>query len=168
MKYILILLVVLIAVLYTKEGFVANNCGQYKSCNTCAIASGCSWCPAKNVCVYSKDLKSTDECNQMNVINSSFSCNVTNSPNKLDDTLYKNKIENRIPPPNVYITGKIQYTNEDVISTLNTINNNNKNLRYELPGMITSSLHNSIVPTIKDILVNNYKQGFTNQYSGPL
>jgi len=69
MKYIIILLGLLILIMmYTKEGFEEIDCGKYKDCKTCATESGCSWCPKTKSCVYTNELKSTDVCNQMNVI----------------------------------------------------------------------------------------------------
>lgn len=145
MKYFFItsLVLLLLAMLYTKEGFIGSDCTKLTSCKTCADTSGCSWCPKKNICIYSKNLKSTDECNQMNVINSSFSCDVKNKLTPaLDAIIYKNEIGNKIPPANVYTTGKVQYTNEDVISTLDNMKNDNKNLRFEVQGL-RSNLGNS-------------------------
>ena len=148
---VLLILLFILTVLYTtsrynqdvREGF--ETCVQYTNCKSCAGASGCSWCPKENRCIYSKSLKSTDKCNQMNVINSSFSCDIKNKiiptkPNKL----YENQIENKIPPPNVYMTGTVRYTNEDVISNINNMRNDIQRFRSELPSQIAAQCGNQM------------------------
>jgi len=75
----------------------------------------------------------------MNVINSSFRCDVKKITPALDTRIYKNVIGNKIPPANVYTTGKVLYTNEDVISTLDNMKNDNKNLRFEVKGLLGNS-----------------------------
>jgi hypothetical protein len=167
-----------IAVFYTqhtKEGFLNDYCQQFKDCNSCASASGCSWCPKAKSCLNSTTLKSTDkDCNQMNVINSNFSCQsemkdkipppfVETNDILYDWTLYKNKITDKIPPPNLYMAGKIKYSNEDVISNSNDVRNYITNLHTELPGIIASGVENNIKPMVKGILSENYYiQGFKN------
>lgn len=171
---ILIALVLLMLLTYnTKEGFIQDYCKQFSDCNTCAAASGCAWCPKAKACLTSTTLKSTDkECNQMNTVMSSFLCE-SNIDEKIppsevvsdnilyDWTLYKNKITDKIPPPNVYTTEKIQYSNEDIVSNVNDVRNDIKNLNTELPGIISSSVENNIKPMVKGILSDNYYiQGF--------
>lgn len=177
-KYFFMIAVVflMLAVIYTqntKEGFLNGYCQKYTDCNSCASASGCSWCPKAKVCVNSTTLKSTDkECNQMNVINSSFSCQseikdkippeaVVSDDIMYDWTLYKNKITDKIPPPNVYMAGEIKYSNEDVVSNANNVRNDIQNLHTELPGIVATSVETSIKPMVKGILSENYYiQGF--------
>ena len=136
--FVIALVLLILTMVYTTEGFELN-CGQYTDCKTCAVESGCSWCPKTTSCVYTSELKSTDVCNQMNVINASSQCDV-----KSTYDIYKNQIKNKIPPPNAYSTGEIKYTNEDVISTLDNMRNElnnmkteNKNLRADIPGMLS-------------------------------
>ena len=115
--------IVLILILFfskkQKEGFLNEYCQTYTDCTSCANASGCSWCSATKLCLDSTVLKSTDEkCNQINAINSSFRCksDQTNPSNPSDSQLdslfglYRDKIKNNIPPPNVYTTNEVRLT----------------------------------------------------------
>ena len=174
--FITSLIILILIMLFTKkqkEGFLNDYCKQYNDCETCAETGGCSWCSKAKLCVYSKDLKSTDECNQNNVTNSSFMCNSTlydkippqNSVNiDLEDyDFYKNEIKNKIPPPNVYTNEDILYSKEDIMSSMNNVRNDIKNLNTGLPGIISSSIENNIKPMVKGILSDNYYiQGFKN------
>ena len=75
--------------------------------------------------------------------------------------LYKYRIKNKIPPPNVYTADKIKYSNEDVVSNANNVRNDIQNLNIGLPGIISSSVENNIKPMVKGILAENYYiQGF--------
>jgi hypothetical protein len=151
-----------------KESFLSDYCLTYKDCNSCASASGCSWCPKAKVCLDSTTLKSTDrECNQMNTVTSAFLCKseiedkippeaVVSDDILYDWALYKNKITDKIPPPNVYTTEKVGYSNEDVVSNANNVRNDIKNLNTELPGIVASSVENNIKPMVKGILADNY------------
>jgi len=166
--------VILILILFfskkQKEGFLNEYCQTYNDCTSCANASGCSWCPVTKLCLDSTVLKSTDEkCNQMNVINSSFRCkNDLSNPSNPSDSqldslfdLYRDKVKNKIPPPNVYTANEIKYSNEDVISNMNNVRNDIQNLNTGLPGIISSSVENNIKPMVKGILSENYYiQGF--------
>ncbi len=152
----------------TKEGFLNEYCRTYKDCTSCASASGCSWCPASKVCLDSRTLKSTDtSCNQMNTINSSFLCKaelsdeippeaVISEDIMYDFTLYKNQITDKIPPPNLYMNGDLQYTNEDVLSNINELRDMIQNYQEGLPGIVASSVVNNIQPMVKGILSENY------------
>jgi hypothetical protein len=166
--------IVLILILFfskkQKEGFLNEYCQTYTDCTSCANASGCSWCSATKLCLDSTVLKSTDEkCNQINAINSSFRCksDQTNPSNPSDSQLdslfglYRDKIKNNIPPPNVYTTNEVRYSNEDIISNTNNVRNDIQNLHKGLPGIIASSVENNIKPMVKGILAENYYiQGF--------
>jgi len=155
------------------EKFI-SYCDEYKDCQSCANASGCSWCPKSKVCLTSTLLKSTDKnCNQMNTINSSFRCKSSidgeipppdvTFENQYDFVLYKDKIADRTPPPNAYMSGKVHYSPADIMSNMNDIRNYVDNLHIELPGIISSSVENEIQPMVKGILSQNYYiQGFTN------
>jgi hypothetical protein len=180
MKYFIISLTILFAAvlfaamlgtLKQKEGFLNDYCQTYTDCTSCAKASGCSWCSTAKLCLDSTTLKSTDEkCNQMNVINSSFRCKSESEPSDPQESdiqldkqfaLYKDRIKNKIPPPNVYTADKIKYSNEDVVSNANNVRNDIQNLNIGLPGIISSSVENNIKPMVKGILAENYYiQGF--------
>lgn len=170
--FFMIILIITILLLLSsqsyKESFLNDYCQTYKDCNSCASASGCSWCPKAKVCLDSTTLKSTDrECNQMNTVQSAFLCKseiedkippeaVVSDDILYDWTLYKNKITDKIPPPNVYTTEKVHYSNEDVISNANNVRNDIRNLHTELPGIVASSVETSIKPMVKGILSDNY------------
>jgi hypothetical protein len=151
-----------------RETFLASRCAQYNSCKDCSNASGCSWCPKDNACLSSTSLKSTDkQCNQSNTISSSFRCNdadaiaLGSSDKKSDAEQYdfaafKDRIANKIPPPNAYMSEKIKYSNEDVVSNMNDVRNYISNLQLNLPGIITSSMENGIKPMVKGVLSQNF------------
>ena len=153
MKYFIISIFIAIlfaALLFTakqKEGFLNEYCQTYTDCTSCAKAS-----------------------NQMNVINSSFRCKSESEPSEPPESdiqldkqfaLYKDRIKNKIPPPNAYTADKIKYSNEDVVSNANNVRNDIQNLNIGLPGIISSSVENNIKPMVKGILAENYYiQGF--------
>jgi len=155
-----------------KEGFLEDYCDANKSCTTCADASGCSWCPNENRCLSSRILKSTDpKCNQSNTISASFLCEdatktlkgdplgpETNASNQVlfDFTLYKNLIQDKIPPPNAFTTEEKEYSPETVMANSNQLANDVKNLYAELPDVIATALQNQIKPMTKGILSDNY------------
>jgi hypothetical protein len=174
--FIVILAVLIVVMIYTrtaKEGFLNNYCAKFTSCSDCASASGCSWCPKAKQCLTSTTLKSTDnECNQMNTIQSSFRCQSTDVPPSLPDaiasndvmyefSLYKNRITDKIPPPNLYMAGDIKVSNEDLLSNMNDVRNDISNYKTEMPGIIASTVEQQMKPMVKGILSENYYiQGF--------
>jgi hypothetical protein len=169
----IILLILLYISKIKKEGFVNAYCQNYKDCTSCADASGCAWCPKMKACLDSTTLKSTDpNCNQMTTVRSAFLCSANLEdkipPKKVvqddilyDYALYKNRITDKIPPPNLYMSGKMKVSNEDLLSNANDVRNDIKNLHTELPGIIASAVENNIKPMVKGILSQNYYiQGF--------
>jgi len=178
MATLVILLLLLLAVLFTqkiKEGFQQQYCQRFKNCMDCSSASGCSWCGKGNICLTSTTLKSTDkECNQMNTISSSFRCPgadgietptlpeaIASNDVMYDFSLYKNRITDKIPPPNLYMAGEINVSNEDLLSNMNDVRNDITNYRKEMPGIIASSVEEQIRPMVRGILSDNYYiQGF--------
>ncbi len=186
MTTLIILFLIMIFTQTKKEGFLADYCAKYKSCMDCSSASGCSWCPKSKVCLTSTTLKSTDVmCNQMNTIASSFRCKseegvvsadagaptlrepptlpeaIASNDVLYDFSLYKNRITDKIPPPNLYMAGKIKVSNEDLLSNMNDVRNDIANYKLEMPGIISSSVENEIKPMVKGILSENYYiQGF--------
>jgi hypothetical protein len=172
------LVILLLAVLYTKstkEGFLADYCAKNKTCMDCSSASGCSWCPKSNVCLTSTTLKSTDKnCNQNNTIASSFRCpsaggvepptlpeSIASNDVLYDFSLYKNRITDKIPPPNLYMAGEMKVSNEDLLSNMNDVRNDIKNYKIEMPGIIASTVEQNIKPMVNGILSENYYiQGF--------
>lgn len=172
------LVILMLAVLFTqktKEGFQEQYCQRFKNCMDCSSASGCSWCGKGNICLTSTTLKSTDkECNQMNTISSSFLCPgaggietptlpeaIASDDIMYDFSLYKNRITDKIPPPNLYMAGEIKVSNEDLLSNMNDVRNDITNYQQEMPGIIASSVEEQIKPMVKGILAENYYiQGF--------
>jgi hypothetical protein len=178
-KYIFMvaLITLILIVIFTqkqKEGFLNNYCANFKTCMECSSSSGCSWCPTAKVCLSSTTLKSTDkQCNQMNTISSSFRCQSADNeevptiePNASNDvlydfSLYKNRITDKIPPPNLYMSGQQKVSNEDLLSNMNDVRNDISNYKTEMPGIIASTIENQIKPMVKGILGENYYiQGF--------
>jgi len=171
--FFLVLIVLLLLTQKYKEGFLNAYCQNYKDCNSCADASGCAWCPKSKACLDSTTLKSTDPiCNQENTVRSAFLCKanledeippkqVVQDDIMYDYALYKNRITDKIPPPNIFTTEKVGISNEDVVSNSNNVRNDIQNLYTELPGIVASTVQNSIKPMVKGILSENYYiQGF--------
>lgn len=140
-----------------KESFV--DCSVNTDCKSCASASGCAWCPAKNICMNSTSLKSTDiDCNQMNTIKSSFAC--TNQPAKdvlKNEPLYADRIEDKQKPPNVYTAPNMEYSNETVMGELSHLKGEMKEYQYALPGIVTNTMQNNMRPLIMSQLLPNYE-----------
>jgi hypothetical protein len=169
---IILIFAVLIGILIVskkqKEGFLDDYCGRFKDCVSCADASGCAWCPNAKACLTSTLLKSTDtQCNQMNTVQSAFLCDkeienkippeaVVSNDIMYDYTLYKNKITDKIPPPNVYTTEKVEYSPQDIMANMSNIRNDLQNYQLGLPGIISSSVENQIKPMVKGVLAENY------------
>lgn len=156
-----------------KEGFLNRYCETHSDCVSCAEASGCAWCPQSKVCLDATTLKSTDpHCNQSNTVRSAFLCRA-NLEDKIppksevendimyDYSLYKNRITDKIPPPNVFTNGEMKVSNEDMMSNMNNVRNEIQNVHQELPGIIASSVEDQIKPMVKGVLSENYYiQGF--------
>jgi hypothetical protein len=175
MTALVILMLVVIFTQKTKEGFLQIYCQRFKTCMECSSSSGCSWCPNAQICLTSTTLKSTDrQCNQMNTIASSFRCPAADGiePPTLPEaiasndvmyefSLYKNRITDKIPPPNLYMAGEVKVSNQDLLSNMNDVRNDITNYQFEMPGIIASTVHDQIKPMVKGILAENYYiQGF--------
>lgn len=187
--FIATLIILILSVLFTKsikEGFQQQYCQRFKNCMDCSSASGCSWCEKANICLTSTTLKSTDKmCNQMNTISSSFRCPsaagvvsagagaptlretptlpeaIASNDVLYDFSLYKNRITDKIPPPNLYMAGNIKVSNEDLLSNMNDVRNDITNYKIEMPGLIASTVESQIRPMVRGILSENYYiQGF--------
>lgn len=130
-------------------------CNTYTSCETCANADGCSWCPEKNLC-FSND-NSADEkqkrpagCNIMNAIAIPDRCSVDSSIPQLDpiaditDSLYKPLILDTIKPPNVYMTTNAQYTPETVMANVNDVRQEVQRYQTALPNVISHYVDNKL------------------------
>jgi hypothetical protein len=181
MTALVILMLVMVFTQTQKEGFLSEYCALHKTCMDCSSASGCSWCPKAKMCLTSTTLKSTDKtCNQMNTISSSFRCPsaegvepptlpeaIASNEVLYDFSLYKNRITDKIPPPNTYTIGTTKVSNEDLLSDMNDVRNDIKNNQIQLPGLISSTIENQIKPMVKGILGENYYiQGFEDYKVG--
>ncbi len=175
MLALIILFLTMIVSTKHKEGFLNNYCSKYNTCMDCSSASGCSWCPKDKVCLTSTDLKSTDKnCNQNNTIASSFRCPsaegvepptlpeaIASNDVMYEFSLYKNRITDKIPPPNLYMAGEVKVSNQDLLSNMNDVRNDISNYKTEMPGIIASTMEDQIKPMVKGILSENYYiQGF--------
>jgi hypothetical protein len=175
MMILVILMMVLLVSQNHKEGFITDYCRGHKDCMSCSSASGCSWCPKATACLTSTTLKSTDpNCNQNNTITSSFRCPsaagvepptlpeaIASNEVLYDFSLYKNRITDKIPPPNAYMSGELKVSNEDLLSNMNDVRNDITNYKIEMPGIIASAVENQIKPMVKGVLAENYYiQGF--------
>jgi hypothetical protein len=176
---LIIAIIVLIAsMLFTqtkKESFLNGYCQMHTDCTSCSSSSGCSWCPTEKVCLTSTALKSTDKsCNQMNTIASSFRCPsaegvepptlpeaIASNDVLYDFSLYKNRITDKIPPPNLYMAGTVDVSPQDLLSNMNDVRNDITNYKTEMPGIIAAAVENQIKPMVKGVLAENYYiQGF--------
>jgi hypothetical protein len=177
MTALVILMLAVILTQKSKEGFLQDYCQRFKNCMDCSSASGCSWCDKAKLFLTSTTLKSTDkDCNQMNTISSSFRCPsaggvepptlpeaIASNDVMYEFSLYKNRITDKIPPPNLYMAGEMKVSNEDILSNGNDIRNDIKNNREEMPGLIASTVQDQIRPMVRGILSENYYiQGFEN------
>jgi hypothetical protein len=175
MTSLVILMLVMLFTQNTKETFLSDYCSTFTTCGDCSSASGCSWCPKKKVCLTSTLLKSTDkDCNQNNTISSSFRCPsaegvepptlpeaIASNDVMYEFSLYKNRITDKIPPPNLYMAGEMKVSNEDLLSNMNDVRNDIQNYKTEMPGIIASTMENQIKPMVKGVLSENYYiQGF--------
>ena len=142
-----------------KEEFV-DYCGQNTNCNTCASSSGCSWCPAKNQCLLSTSLKSTDTaCSPMKTIQSVFMCNkgeATVDASIADNALYKNQIADRVRPPNVYLNDEMEYSPETVMSGVSHLHHDLDMYYRTLPNTVATAVEDNIRPMVSGILAENY------------
>lgn len=169
---IIVILILLFLMSYRqKEGFLNDYCSSHNNCSDCANASGCSWCPNASICMKSTILKSTDkQCNQMNTITASFRCtetdikehtNANSHITPYDFTQFRNKIADKIPPPNTYTIDNINVSPQDILSNMNNIRNDIDNYERNLPGIIASTVETQIRPMVKGVLSENYYiQGF--------
>ena len=69
-----------------------------------------------------------------------------------DYALYKNQITDRIPPPNVYTTNKMEYSPETVMGQLIHVENQIKNNQANLPTIIATTVQDNIRPMVKGLL----------------
>ena len=130
-------------------------CNTYTSCEKCAGADGCSWCPEKNVC-FSNAINADEKqkrppgCNIMNAIAFKDRCSVDSSIPQLDpitditDSLYKPLILDTIKPPNVYMTTNAQYTPETVMANVNDVRQEVQRYQTALPNVISHYVDNKL------------------------
>ena len=135
--FILVLLIIAVLVfrLRSFEGFEADSCGMHHSCKLCASASGCSWCPKTSECKRSSFLTlENKDCNQNNSISSIEDCGKNNTPeiDLKDDLLYRDRIADRVRPPNVYSNPDMEYSNETVMANVSDLRREVKRIDQEL------------------------------------
>jgi len=137
-----------------KENFLADYCAAYASCHTCANASGCSWCPTTNTCLSRTSLKSTDTtCNPTTVISSAFSCDKSSTiVTDADFTLYRDQVDDRVRPPNVYLTQNMEYSPETVMGQVSHLSRDLELYQKRLPDIVASAVQDNIRPMVS----NNY------------
>jgi len=135
-----------------KESFA--DCGSYTNCKTCATASGCSWCPLKKICLKSKSIKGTDECNLMNTINSPYACSSESS--YINDKIYTDRIPDKPRPPNVYTSPEMMYSNETVMGELHHMKNEVRDFRHDLPRIVTNTMQHNMRPLLLGALLHPY------------
>ena len=149
----LLFLIVLLSI-SVKERFISQCSGT--DCKSCADQSGCSWCASANACIPTQSIKSTDpDCNLLNVISSSFLCNITDTSQLYapkDEQLYKNQVADRVRPPNVYMAEDMEYTPETVMANLNEVRQTVDRYNIQLPDIIATSVTDSIQPMVRGII----------------
>lgn len=156
---LLLILLLLLSISY-KESFTACS---GTDCTSCSKQSGCAWCDQTSTCMDITTLKSTDtQCNQMNAISSSFLCPsvmgaaLQNPNSPPDNELYQDQIADRVRPPNVGLIDQMEYSPETVMGNLNEVQQNLTSYQRDLPGIISSSVENSIQPMVKGLLSSTY------------
>ena len=73
-----------------------------------------------------------------------------------DNELYQDQIADRVRPPNVGLIDQMEYSPETVMGNLNEVQQNLTNYQRDLPGIISSSVENSIQPMVKGLLSSTY------------
>lgn len=154
------------------------SCANASGCSWCQNEKRC----LVSRTLKSTDLK----CNQSNTISASSQCNNASKTTPLDDlpdfkteaifplkmikpiednasnqvlydfTLYKNQIEDKIPPPNAFTTKQLQYSPETIMANTNQLRMDIKNLYRNIPEVMATALQNQIAPMMKGILSDNY------------
>ena len=132
---VLLLIAVLAFRLRSAEGFEADSCGMHQSCKMCASAEGCSWCPKTSECKRSSFLTlENKDCNQNNSISSTDQCEKDKTPqiDLKDDLLYRDRIADRVRPPNVYSNPEMEYSNESVMANVSDLRSEVKRVDQQL------------------------------------
>jgi K+ transporter len=65
--------------------------------------------------------------------------------NIANDALYKERIKNKVPPPNVYMTDEMEYTPETVMANVNDVRQMVQRYQTQLPNMVSSCLQDNIM-----------------------
>ena len=146
MNFFILLFILVIAFFvshYYKESFEESMCTQQTNCQSCANSNGCSWCPQTSTCLKSSDLTTENpDCNQNNTIAAAFSCPSaeTTQPDVAtsltDDSMYQNRVADRVRPPNAYANPNMEYSNETVMAELHDVREQIKNVQAKLPDQV--------------------------------
>jgi len=56
------------------------------------------------------------------------------------DDIYKNQVADRVRPPNVYMTDKMEYTPETIMANLNDVRQTVDRYNAQLPDLIATEL----------------------------
>ena len=150
MNFIILLFILVIAFFvshYYKESFEVSTCTQQTSCQTCANANGCSWCPQTSTCYISSDLTMENpDCNQNNTVAAAFQCPSaeTTQPDVAtsltSDSMYQNQVADKVRPPNAYSNPEMEYSNETVMAELHDVREQIKNGQAMIPGQIQQQI----------------------------
>ena len=65
--------------------------------------------------------------------------------NTANDALYKERIKNKVPPPNVYMTDDMEYTPETIMANVNDVRQMVQRYQTQLPNMVSSCLQDNIM-----------------------
>ena len=113
-----------------KEGFESlykSKCFKNSNCNDCISMDDCSWCSHAKLCLPSKAANSISGCSDEPSI-----CSIadTSPPfqEEIPDVISKNKlyrdqVPDKIPPPAVYMSGKLGYSPQTIMAEINNIQN---------------------------------------------
>ena len=122
LEYFIISLFLLVLCMYFsaeyKEGFESqyrSKCSGNRSCDSCTSMNGCAWCSDAKACLPSDAVGSNSAC--------SLQCNepadiIRNNP------LYQDQVPDKIPPPAVYMSGKLGYSPQTLMAEINNIRSN--------------------------------------------
>ena len=155
-----ILLAILILVLFLasiryREGFLEARCADYNDCVSCANKADCTWCTSSHSCLTKSQINNDSLCNPMNLVHDVPMCTtgtdgVVNRPNNAG-LLGENQIADRIKPPNVFVTEEQEYSPETVMAQTTHVRNELQAYQQALPGIMANTVKEQIGPMIRGI-----------------
>jgi len=132
-----------------KEGFESqykSKCSANRSCDSCTSMNGCAWCSDAKACLPSDAVGSNSSC--------SSQCNepadiIRNNP------LYQDQVPDKIPPPAVYMSGKLGYSPQTLMAEINNIRSNLNSHQRQSNGEVMGCAKDSTAAEATPIQLSN-------------